>query len=156
MNTVTAETLRNEAAAHEAARDESFDRCDTDGFVSQWAHGVNAQLKSAQAAIMENGGTAAFPALFDAETGKRIRAKVIDGKYGACWAVCGADDKFTGEFVKFAYTDRQKANLVQKGYRQGVETVAAWATLESDGRGLSGNVCVVTYRKDKGYPEDAE
>ena len=59
----TAEQLRAEASrmAQEAA--DSFARCDTDGFLSQWAMDLGARERRAQAAIVEAGGVCEFPAL---------------------------------------------------------------------------------------------
>jgi hypothetical protein len=51
--------------AVEAER-ESFDRCDTDGFLSQWSHSMTRDLAQANARILENGGHAPFPVLCDA------------------------------------------------------------------------------------------
>lgn len=48
------------AAQHERDAAESFDRCDTDGFLSQWASGVNAQVARTNASIAERGGNAIF------------------------------------------------------------------------------------------------
>lgn len=46
---------------------ESFERCDTDGFLSQKANDVTAQVYDIQAAIIDAGGVAIFPSLFDLE-----------------------------------------------------------------------------------------
>ena len=44
-----ATALRAEAAEARAEAAASFERVDTDGFVSQWASGINAQLADAKA-----------------------------------------------------------------------------------------------------------
>lgn len=98
--TMTAEELRNKAAIHAENARESFERCDTDGFLSQWASGLQSRLCQTQAEIVENGGQAEFWGLFDLE-GNRIAAKLINGKFGACWALCDANRNFTGRFVPF-------------------------------------------------------
>jgi len=54
------EQYRAEAAQHDRDAHESFERCDTDGFVSQWASGIMGQVARANAEIAENGGTATF------------------------------------------------------------------------------------------------
>ena len=38
----TAQEYRNEAAELHNRVEESFERCDTDGFLSQWANGISA------------------------------------------------------------------------------------------------------------------
>lgn len=45
----------------------SFERCDTDGFMSQWASGVTATVREAEAVLIENGGLVEVEALFDLE-----------------------------------------------------------------------------------------
>lgn len=152
---MTATALREEAAALEAAAEESFQRCDTDGFVSQWASGLTAQLKRAEAGLVEAGGVAEFAALFDAETGERVPAKLIDGKFGLCWAlVTPGTDRFTGEFVS-AFPKRE-ATMARKGFREGHELAPAKAVIRGSGHGLAGaTTCrVVTVRVDDGTGQD--
>jgi hypothetical protein len=57
--------LRASSAAQEQAKQDSFDRCDTDGFLSQWAHGVCASRDQLAAQVAEQGFVSEFPALFD-------------------------------------------------------------------------------------------
>jgi hypothetical protein len=59
--------IRANAAASRERAEESFRRCDTDGFLSQWANQIGAQKDEAQAVILDNGGYAQFPVLCDAE-----------------------------------------------------------------------------------------
>ncbi len=84
--------LREQARQHEQAAIDSFDRCDTDGFLSQWAHGINGQLARAKAEIAENGGKAQFPALLDGE-GNRVDAKLINGRYGRVWILSEKEEE---------------------------------------------------------------
>jgi hypothetical protein len=154
---LTAQEHRDAAARAEQEAFDSFERCDTDGFLSQWASGLTAQLHRRQADLEDAGGVAEFWALYDAETGERIRAKLIDGQYGLCWALCDANDKFTGTFYKSKYgegtarTKMAKAGLVERRD----ELVAAKAVMQGKGTGLSGTAWVATVRCDKGYPDDA-
>lgn len=67
--------LRAQAALARTRAEESFQRCDTDGFLSQWASTIGAQQDDASIRILENGGCAAFPVLCDAE-GNVIADKV--------------------------------------------------------------------------------
>jgi hypothetical protein len=143
-NAETAARLRAEAAQHESDAYESFERCDTDGALSQWASGLNAQLKRAQAAIAEAGGVAWFAALVDAETGEWVPSKLIDGRYGTCWAILDETGTFIGEFVS-AFPARE-STMLRKGYRETEGLWPAAARLASNGTGLSGNVWVQHYR----------
>ena len=155
-NTINkAQELRDRAARREEQAKESFDRCDTDGFVSQWAHGVLAQEDRLQAQIEENGGVAEFDALFHLD-GRRARAKLIDGRYGECWAFCDADGRFTGKFIS-AFPKRE-STMARKGFREGKEQVPARAKLVGSGTGLAAacSVRAIAVRLDDGYPADAE
>lgn len=71
-----------------------------DCFISSWADGLNSSLYGEKARIEEQDGLDAFWGLFNAD-GERVRAKLIDGKYGLCWALCNAQGRFTGKFVSF-------------------------------------------------------
>lgn len=74
----TAEMLagadRLDAVAEDRKRreEESFQRCDTDGFLSQWALGIGARRDQLQAEILRHGGVAAFVVLIDAETNEVV------------------------------------------------------------------------------------
>lgn len=135
---------------HHQERIDSFDRCDTDGFLSQWASGLNAQEESQKAEIAKQGGYDLFPGLYNRQTGDRVSAVLIDGKWGPCWAFCGEDGKFTGKFLGDARTKRAKL------YRSGYVVLGEWAPahvrLRSNGTGLSGNVWLSVSRTDGGYP----
>lgn len=48
--------LRESRSASIRAERESFERSDTDGFLSQWAHSMGAQRDARQIEILENGG----------------------------------------------------------------------------------------------------
>lgn len=74
---VEIERLRDTRKASIQAERESFDRCDTDGFLSQWAHGMGAQRDARQIEILENGGHVRVRVLCDADgnivsTGTRV------------------------------------------------------------------------------------
>ncbi len=158
MKNQTAEELRNQATLKDAQVQESFDRCDTDGFLSQWATGLEADLLRRQAEIVENGGKASFPALFDL-SGRRVRAKLIKTHppfapwtTQETWALCDS----SGKFIKFIAAFPVKASTMErKGYREGTELAKAAAKIVGSGYGLSGNAWVATVRLDKGYPEDS-
>jgi hypothetical protein len=143
--------LRAEAARHEANAAESWERSDTDGFLSQWASGINAQKARAEADIAEAGGIATFSryVLEDLE-GNAVAAKLINGRYGLCWALEDAAGKFTGEFIT-AHPARA-ATLERKGYREREEEFVAEATasIAANGTGLSGAATarVITRPKD--------
>lgn len=84
--TETAETYRAMATDCRNRSAESFDRCDTDGFLTQWAHDVNARKYDLAAVLADNNGEAEFDALFDLD-GNIVPAAIVNGQYGATWIV---------------------------------------------------------------------
>jgi hypothetical protein len=156
---VTAAELRNRASESRQKAEESFDRCDTDGFLSQWALGLGAQKDEMQAEIIENGGKSNFPALFNLE-GKRVRAKLITTHpswapwtTSTCWALCDKSGKFIGKFIT-AFPARE-STMAKKGYKEGTEDAPAKAVIQGSGYGLSGSAWAAVVRTDNGYPENA-
>lgn len=57
--------LDEDANRARAAARESFDRCDTDGFLSQWASGMTAQKNEMEKEILANGGLVRVRVLVD-------------------------------------------------------------------------------------------
>ena len=55
--------LRGENKRKLQAEEESFQRSDTDGFLSQWALSIGANKDRENARILDNGGCATFPVL---------------------------------------------------------------------------------------------
>lgn len=135
-------------------REDSWQRSDTDGFLSQWASGVTANEASLQAEIDRDGGYSLFPGLYDRKTGERVAARIIDGQWGPCWALCDAAGELTGKFVGDARTKRGKL------YKQGFVVLGEWApakaTVRGEGKGLSGTAWATVVRTDGGYPEGAK
>jgi hypothetical protein len=155
-----AQKLRDEAAAHDRAAQESFERSDTDGFLSQWASGLTAQLKRREADLLDAGGVATFPGLYDRETGERVRAKIVyvDDQYAGgkkpMWLVLDAADKAVMWLP--AYKGNSKlSKLWKNGFEERDETAPAKAFMDGRGRGLSGSAWVATKRTDGGFPESA-
>lgn len=163
------------ASAAAARREESFQRCDTEGFISQWADGLTSSLYQQRAEIARNGGMAEFPALYDLG-GNRVPAKVIDTRFGSCWALIDPDTgRFTGSFLQLArmeqvdierhdekgswtdcilrQTKRSVNALRRKGYFQATEMAPARAEIRGKGYGLSGRAWVAVERTDRGWIE---
>jgi hypothetical protein len=160
--TTTASQHREAATAADTRAAESFDRCDTDGFVSQWASGITARLERAKADLADAGGLASFPALFDTD-GNLVPAKLVDGRYGMVWGLLpGADPsgRFTGWFSPSgaAAAARRQATDARKGYQVGRVLAPAAATIMGSGTGLAGAAsCYVgRYRTDGGYSAGAQ
>jgi hypothetical protein len=151
----TPTALRAQAADHDRAAHESFERCDTDGFMSQWAHGLSAEQKRLQADIEEDGGRATFLALFDTD-GELVPAKWIETRYGLSWALLESDDprsRFIGWFNPSKASDAKEARRrdAAKGFYVGYVKAPARAELRG------GNACTVRavpVRTDGGFSRD--
>lgn len=152
------ETLTQEAARHEQAAFDSFERCDTDGFLSQWAHGFLAEEARAKAALIENGGMKTFDGLYEGD--RRVAARTIQvknkfsHKTDTLWLL--RDDeaaKFGRKFIPFDYTGKGR---IQKslGLTQREESAPAFVTTVSSGTGMAGaaSARVVTLRDVKADP----
>ena len=131
----TPQDLREQAADLDRRASESFDRCDTDGFVSQWALGLTAQELRLQADIDEAGGVAEFLALFTVD-GEWVPAKRIETQYGSRWMVLDRFGNRTGEFLPFL--PKRRRTLADKGYLEGRVLRPAKATIVGSGHGLAG------------------
>ncbi len=156
----TAQELRAAAAAADASAEESFQRSDTDGVLSQGASALTARLYRAQADLKDAGGRAAFPALFDT-AGNLVPAKLVETRYGLAWGLLPSDDpdgRFTGWFNPSRARDAavRKAHDAAKGYQVGRVMAAAKAEVVASGTGLSGaaSARVAVFRADGGFSRD--
>lgn len=148
--TKTADEYRAEAAAHRAAEAESFARCDTDGFISQYVHTLNAREASVKARLAEQGGMEDFGALFHLD-GTIASTHQADGEYGSYWVL---NDEATARFGKrFVSLSRAKngqrryeANRA-KGFTIGTIRVEAYTEMVGNGRGLGAIMTVRTVVK---------
>jgi len=64
VTTKAGDQLRNKAREADARKEESFQRSDTDGFLSQWASGVTAQKYRKEAELADQGNQDVFRVLF--------------------------------------------------------------------------------------------
>jgi hypothetical protein len=141
--------LRAKAAQHEQDAADSFERCDTDGFVSQWASGLNAQVARANAQIAEDGGMALFErTLLCTLDGEIVQdARVVRTRFGERWRIDRTDEWLP-------YRPARESTLAKYGYREieqeavGPAKAITWSP--SGGRGLSGatSVTVRVFRTD--------
>jgi hypothetical protein len=153
----TAIDYKNEAARHEQARIDSIESCDTDGFVSQWAHGINGNLARCKASIIENGGRDNFAGLYQGD--RRVAAKLIQTKFGYCWLL--RDDEVElieargKPFLPCGNDSRVLKNL---GLAERRELDKAWATIKGSGTGLAGasSCYVAVFRTGDEWGESAE
>lgn len=157
MTDTTATEYLAKARQHEEDAIASFERCDTDGFASQWASGVMAAEARLNAHLANQGGVDEFPSLFDLD-GNLVAAKLIQTKYGLSWGILATDDpssrvvRWVGAFPKRATT------MTRKGFYEGTVRCPAHVTLGGSGTGLSGALTVRPYitRNDRGFSRDVE
>ena len=148
----TADELRAEARQHDENARESFERCDTDGALSQWCSGLSAQKARLEADLIDKGGVAEFLTLFDLE-GNYQPAVRIDARYGPRWMLLDADGKRTGEYLPFFPARRD--TLAKRGYVEGYAIFPAKADYKDGPGGLVG-VRVVTVKRVPHHAEPVE
>lgn len=122
--TLVADQRRKLAAAEQRARaEESFQRCDTDGFFSQWSSQIGAQMNDTRAEIDLHEGTSIFPVVVDIASEKIVSTKIFEfvdryrgfGKQGVSKRVAILADgtkKWFGAYVRPNY-------LAKMGLRYG-------------------------------------
>ena len=134
--TKTGDEYRKIAAGNIQESADSFERCDTDGCLSQWAHDQNARIYQALAALADNGGKATFDYLADLD-GNIVNAKVIPGKFGSCWMILDENGQATGEFAP--WNPARASTLAKRGYKE-IEVEREAVIMTSSGGGYSLNV----------------
>jgi hypothetical protein len=178
-----AEMEREKARECAEKREESFERCDTDGFLSQWALGLDSQKHNLQARIEEADGTWCFEGLFDGQ-GRRVKAKLVtvadSYSYGnstkeiwlllderdekIAWVPRAGNFEWTEnlwrdegpvEVVHPAQSPSKQSKMFKLGLHEEEETATAKAAIKGSGYGLSGNAWAVVIRTDGGYPDGA-
>lgn len=144
---------------------ESFDRSDTDGFMSQWASNTMANHHDMVAELERNGGKAEFNALFDSN-GNMVPAKMVEvpdrynaGRTNTAWAVLSDPDDVDSPIKEWVNTSKStnpataEAYLSRKGYTMGKVLAPAYVTERGN---TAVNVRSLFVRKDRGFSKDAE
>lgn len=121
----------------------SFERCDTDGFLSQWASGITGQLNSLKADLARNFGLIEIDALFNLD-GTVASTHNADGQYGEYWVLNDdAAERFGKRFFspsKANSAAKRSAADRKKGFTIGTVRVAGYAKTwaPAGARGLGG------------------
>ena len=129
----TPEILKMIAERHEAAAKaredrawESFQRCDTDGFLSQWASQEGARLERLLAHLAENRYMSTFWGLYEGD--RRVKAKEINTKFGTCWLLHEDEQDLISKRGKpFLPTGGKSRVLKGLGLQEREETAPAYA-----------------------------
>lgn len=118
----TAAEWEQEAAESNRRSQESWERSDTDGFLSQAASDAMARLYMLNARIARDGGTAEFRAIFDL-AGNLIQIHTSEGQYGDYWYNADADTNGAPRFIRPSEARKGARRLAtdeKKGFRVGV------------------------------------
>jgi hypothetical protein len=126
----TADQWRAMAVESNKRSAESFERCDTDGFLSQWASDTVAREYRAWADLAAENYQAEFPAIFDLD-GKLMDARQVETRYGWAWAISlpGGGTAWFNESGARKGATRYR-NDTGKGYRLGTVSREAYVVLE--------------------------
>jgi len=154
-----ADRLAEASAAAYKRKEESWERSDTDGFLSQWASGLTGQLEKTREGIARAGGVADFKGLYDGD--RRLRAKQVTfadrhAGYGTktMWLLDEPEtEKYGRKWIPIGDRSRvQKSlSLVERW-----ELAPAWAKMDGRGTGLSGSAWVATYRRGDEWGQDSQ
>jgi hypothetical protein len=148
-HTDTAAAHLAKAAQHDQDAADSFERCDTDGFLSQWGSQQMGALERRQADIAAAGGVWTFSRLqLVTAAGEATDARLVETRYGAKWRLDSTDQWLPVQ-------PKRESTLAKHGYREVTETEVApakaihWAP--AGARGLSGatSVQVIIFRTDR-------
>jgi hypothetical protein len=148
--TTTASQHRATAARHDADAAASFERCDTDGFLSQWASGINAQVARANAAIADNGGLATFWAYeVHGLDGSPLTFRRANTRYGFKLVVdIDGREVWIDPDARKATNERKGALVTRREFTAEAHA-ATWAPSGARGTGGATSVVVRTFPNDR-------
>ena len=116
-------------------KEESFDRCDTDGFLSQQVLADISKLESARANLCKKQGKHYFLGLFDGQ--RRLKAKIIlvdsfnpmaNGKNPVWLLEDSAAEKYGRRFMPYNNAKGTSRVLNSLGLKESTVVADAWAT----------------------------
>lgn len=109
------------------ASHDSFERCDTDGALSQWANQTMARKHTLAAQIAANGGVWEFESRrLERLDGSEVEARICHTKYGFRWRVDA-----TNEWLPVS--PKREQTLAKRGYREVIIRETHEATVGSTG-----------------------
>ena len=156
----TAAEYMADAQRHLDRKRESFERCDTDGFLSQWSDDLHYQLYREKARLVEAGEIDTFEGLYDGD--RRVAAKLISVyckySYGYRLRWLLRDDEAERYGRKFLPWGKRSRILKQLGLVERDELRKAWCKLHGHGTGLSGahTVRVQVFPVDDEWGQEAQ
>ena len=122
------------SAARYASAAESFERCDTDGYLSQWASETTGREYRAKAAWARNHGYVTISALLSTDGATLVSFRTVVNRYGTSWLATDAGERVCGKrFLNDsnARTDAKRlANNRRKGFTLGQISVPGYVKLD--------------------------
>lgn len=115
----SADFYREQAQYYRHAAYESFERCDTDGFLSQDSYRRIADSYDLMARIVENDGYWTFLCLYDLEGNPIEGAKHVETRYGFAWRIETKDDVKWFNPSKALKEETRVKNNAKKRYFEG-------------------------------------
>ncbi len=139
-NGKTAEEYREMARTFFAAREASWDRSDSDGFLSQWASGLTAQKYTLSAQLADADGVTDVRALFDMD-GNLVPSVHGFSQYGEYFIVLDHETRGCRRFFNPSGARDEtiaRRNNAAKGFYVGRAMVPGKVEIVGGGTGLSG------------------
>jgi hypothetical protein len=138
---LTAQEHRDLANASRKRSAESWERSDTDGFVSQWASDLTAREHEAWANLLDDDCMIVTEALFMLD-GTIASTHSAYGDYGRYWVLNDlAAERYGKRFFspsKAQNPEREWNNNRTKGFTLGLIRVEGYVDIAANGTGLSG------------------
>jgi hypothetical protein len=145
----TSQYYREYAQQCRARAADSFERCDTDGFLTQYAAELTAQLADRRAHLVEAGNVAVFTGLYAGV--RRVAARQITSRFGFCWVLREDEtDLIRQRGSVFLPCGKNSRVLRALGLAEREETSPAWATLAG-----KDNVGVLVFRTGDEWGQDS-
>lgn len=127
---------------------DSFERCDTDGFLSQWASGVTSHADEMAAQLARDHGLGTFAVLLNLD-GTIASVHRGTNQFGTFWVLNdAAAQRFGKRFVNepdCKTNAREIASLERRGFRIGTMRARGRVKMGGGGTGLAGALNVRPY-----------
>jgi hypothetical protein len=159
-----AANFRRMAAESARRANESYERCQEDGFLSQWASNSMSLFYRACAELCDAQGVQEREALFDL-AGNLVSTRMINGQYGCAWLTTEEHVRAGGtQFVNPSKAKKgvvRYRNLKSKGYTVGTVAIRCGVFSRSDGpwpvyaaEPLHDTINITVIRTDNGIGEN--
>lgn len=154
--TTTANEFKQQAAKHFQDAADSFDRCDTDGFLSQWASDTMGRKAQLNATIAENGGEATFWTYTVTDLdGNPLNFRRANTVHGFKLVVdVNGNDVWIDPHAKRPATNRNKGVIVGRSEFSVPAHAITWAPRGARGLGGCASVQVIVAPKDSNVKWD--